>query len=145
MVGPRVQRSDFIITSSTWQGYSELKVGYDALLPNLTRDDLSAVPVFYEIQDGAMLAMIIEIEIRLADGSDPTLSPPDMQDMARHGSLDMTKTVYGRARADRMRDGPPHNTMPERGVHSDTRDQTLAAYRSDLRRVDAHRRTGRRF
>ena len=35
---------------------------------------------------------------------DPTLSPPDMQDMARHGSLDMTKTVYGRARADRMRD-----------------------------------------
>ena len=63
------QRSDFIITSSTWQGYSELKVGYDALLPNLTRDDLNAVPVFYEIQDGAMLAMIIEIEIRLADGS----------------------------------------------------------------------------
>ena len=66
---PVFQRSDFIITSSTWQGYSELKVGYDALLPNLTRDDLSAVPVFYEIQDGAMLAMIIEIEIRLADGS----------------------------------------------------------------------------
>ena len=35
---------------------------------------------------------------------DSTLSPTDMQDMARHGSLDMTKTVYGRARADRMRD-----------------------------------------
>jgi len=35
---------------------------------------------------------------------DLTLSPTDMQDMARHGSLDMTKTVYGRARADRMRD-----------------------------------------
>ena len=35
---------------------------------------------------------------------DSTLSPTNMQDMARHGSLDMTKTVYGRARADRMRD-----------------------------------------
>ncbi len=33
---------------------------------------------------------------------DSTLSPTDMQDLARHGSLDMTMTVYGRARADRM-------------------------------------------
>jgi hypothetical protein len=29
---------------------------------------------------------------------DTTLSLTDMQDMARHGSLDMTKTVYGRGR-----------------------------------------------
>ena len=35
---------------------------------------------------------------------DTTLSPTDMQDMARHGSLEMTKTIYGRARVERMRD-----------------------------------------
>jgi integrase len=35
---------------------------------------------------------------------DSSLSPKEMQDLARHGSLDLTLNVYGRARADRLRD-----------------------------------------
>jgi hypothetical protein len=35
--------------------------------------------------------------------ADDTLSPKDMQALARHGTLDMTVGRYGTARADRMR------------------------------------------